>query len=40
VERTVNAAGSVSLAGRQVLAAEILVGGRVGIRIEAATLMF
>jgi hypothetical protein len=40
VERTVNAAGSVSLAGRQVLAAEILGGRRVGIRVEAATLMF
>ncbi len=40
VERTVNATGSVSLAGRLVLAAEILGGRRVGIRIDAATLMF
>jgi hypothetical protein len=40
VERTVNAVGSVSLAGRQVLAAEILGGRRVGIRVDAATLMF
>ena len=40
VERTVNAVGSVSLAGRQVLAAEILGGRRVGIRLDASTLMF
>jgi transposase InsO family protein len=40
VERTINAVGSVSLAGRQVLAAEILGGRRVGIRIDASTLMF
>jgi transposase InsO family protein len=40
VDRTVSSAGTVSLAGRQVLAAEILAGRRVAIRIEAATLMF
>ena len=40
VERTVSSAGIVSLAGRQLLAAEILGGRRVAIRIEAATLHF
>jgi transposase InsO family protein len=40
VERCVSALGLVSLAGRQLLAAEILGGRRVGIRIEPATLMF
>ena len=40
VERSVNAVGSVSLAGRQVLAAEILGGRRVGVRVDASTLMF
>ncbi|SEH00363.1 Transposase InsO and inactivated derivatives [Nonomuraea solani] len=40
VERTVNKYGSVSLAGRYLLAAEILGGRRVTIRIEEKTLMF
>jgi transposase InsO family protein len=40
VERTVSNVGIVSLARRQVLAAEILRGRRVAIRVEAATLMF
>ena len=40
VDRTVNRTGSVSLGQHLVLAAEILSGRRVGIRIEAATLMF
>ena len=40
VERIVNASGLVSLGGRQILAAEVLAGRHVGIRIEAATLMF
>jgi transposase InsO family protein len=40
VERCVSRLGPVSLAGRQLLAAEILGGRRVGIRIEPATLMF
>lgn len=40
VDRTVNAAGCVGLAGRQLLAAEILAGRRVAVRIEPATLMF
>jgi transposase InsO family protein len=40
VDRTVSSAGLVSLGGRQVLAAEILAGRRVAIRIEAATLCF
>jgi len=40
VERTVSNSGIVSLAHRQVLAAEILRGRRVAIRIEAATLLF
>ncbi|MEV4658825.1 hypothetical protein [Micromonospora sp. NPDC049301] len=38
VDRTVNRAGSVSLGQHLVLAAEILGGRRVGIRIEAAML--
>jgi transposase InsO family protein len=40
LERTVNRTGSVSLGQHIVLAAEILGGRRVGIRIEPATLMF
>jgi hypothetical protein len=40
VERTVNRSGCVSLGQHIVLAAEILGGRRVGIRIEPATLMF
>lgn len=40
LERSVSPGGIVSLAGRQILAAEILGGRQVGIRIEAATLMF
>jgi transposase InsO family protein len=40
VERCVSRPGLVSLAGRQLLAAEVLGGRRVGIRIEPATLMF
>nr|WP_245956741.1 IS481 family transposase [Nonomuraea fuscirosea] len=40
VERTVNKYGMVSLAGRYLLAAEILGGRRVTIRIEEKTLMF
>jgi hypothetical protein len=40
IERTVSPGGIVSLGGRQLVAAEILGGRRVGIRIEAATLMF
>jgi transposase InsO family protein len=40
VERCVSRLGLVCLAGRQLLAAEILGGRRVGIRIEPATLMF
>jgi hypothetical protein len=40
VDRTVNRAGTVSLGQHLVLAAEILGGRRVGIRIEQATLMF
>lgn len=40
VERCVSRLGLVSLGNRQLLAAEILGGRRVGIRIEAATLMF
>lgn len=40
VDRTVNTHGCVGLGGLQVLAADILGGRRVGIRIEAATLMF
>jgi len=40
VERCVSSLGHVSLAGHQLLAAEILGGRPVGIRIEPATLMF
>jgi hypothetical protein len=40
VERSVSRFGLVSLGGRQLLAAEILGGRRVGIRIEPAVLMF
>jgi transposase InsO family protein len=40
VDRSVSNVGIVSLAGRQVLAAEILRGRRVTIRIEPATLLF
>jgi transposase InsO family protein len=40
VDRAVNNSGMISLAGRQVLAAEILGGRPVLIRIEPATLMF
>jgi transposase InsO family protein len=40
VDRAVNKGGLVSLAGRQVLAAEILGGRPVIVRIEPATLMF
>lgn len=40
VDRTVNKDGNVGLGGRMVLAAEILRGRRIGIRIEPATLMF
>lgn len=40
VERAVSSLGHVSLAGHQLLAAEILGGLPVGIRIEPATLMF
>ena len=40
VDRAVNRNGIVSLAGRQVLAAEILGGRPVLVRIETATLMF
>lgn len=40
VDRLVNRTGLVSLANQVVLAAEILAGRRVGIRIEPATLMF
>jgi hypothetical protein len=40
VDRTVNRAGTVSLGQHLILAAEILGGRRVGIRIEQATLMF
>jgi transposase InsO family protein len=40
VERCVSRLGLVCLAGRQLLAAEILGGRRVGIRIEPAILMF
>ncbi len=40
VDRTVNNAGLVGLGGHQVLAAEILGGRRVGIRIDAVTLSF
>ena len=40
VDRTVSRSGTVSLGQHIVLAAEILAGRRVGIRIEPATLMF
>ncbi|GAA1681225.1 hypothetical protein GCM10009733_092390 [Nonomuraea maheshkhaliensis] len=40
LERTVTKSGMVSLAGRYLLAAEILGGRRVTIRIEENTLMF
>jgi transposase InsO family protein len=40
VERTVSKDGAVHLASRNILAAEILGGRRVGIRIEENTLMF
>ena len=40
VDRTVNRYGSVSLGQHQVVAADILGGRRVGIRIEATTLSF
>jgi transposase InsO family protein len=40
VERTVSNSGIVSLAHHQVLAAEILGGQRVAIRIDSATLLF
>lgn len=40
VDRTVSRTGTVSLAGRVVLAAEILNGRRVTVRIEEHTLMF
>ncbi|MFF7793990.1 IS481 family transposase [Streptomyces sp. NPDC007991] len=40
VDRTVNKHGLVGLGGRQVLAAEILGGRRVSVRIEEATLSF
>jgi hypothetical protein len=40
VERTVNRSGSVSLGRHIVLAAEILGGRRIGVRIEPTTLMF
>jgi transposase InsO family protein len=40
VDRTVNNTGLVGLAGKQILAAEILRGRRVAIRVEAATLLF
>ena len=40
VERVVSRAGTVALGGKVILAAEILGGRQVGIRIEGATLMF
>ncbi len=40
VDRTVNKHGLVGLGGRQVLAAEILGGRRVSVRIDEATLSF
>jgi hypothetical protein len=40
VERCVNIFGLVSLGGHRLLAAEILAGRQVGIRIEAALLLF
>ena len=40
VERAVSRAGTVTLGGQVVLAAEILAGRQVSIRIEGATLLF
>jgi hypothetical protein len=40
VDRTVNAAGNVSLGQHVVIAAEILAGRRVSIRVDEQTLMF
>jgi hypothetical protein len=40
IDRTVGRGGIISLANRPLLAAEILAGRRVSIRIEPATLMF
>ena len=40
IERAVSRAGTVAIAGRIILAAEILAGRRVGIRVEPETLMF
>jgi transposase InsO family protein len=40
VDRTVNKTGSLSLCGRLVLAADILGGRRVSVRIDTDTLMF
>jgi transposase InsO family protein len=40
VDRVVNAVGTVGLAGRQLLAAEILAGRRVTVRIDDTTLAF
>jgi transposase InsO family protein len=40
IDRTVGRGGIISLGNRQLLAAEILAGRRVSIRIEPATLMF
>jgi len=40
VDRVVSRGGTIGLGGKMLLAAEILAGRRVGIRIEADTLMF
>jgi hypothetical protein len=40
VDRSVSSSAIVSLAGRHVLAAEILQGHRVSIRVDASVLMF
>jgi hypothetical protein len=40
VDRVVSRGGTIGLGGKVLLAAEILAGRRVGIRIEADTLMF
>jgi transposase InsO family protein len=40
VDRTVNTAGIVSVGGRQLLAAEILAGRRVTVRLDGPTLAF
>jgi transposase InsO family protein len=40
VDRAISSGGLTSLGGKVILAAEILAGRRVGIRIEADTLMF